>query len=150
MARGLAKMMEHMGWRAADQDDDLPEVELTVVDEDTELAYPFSEEPQSFEVVEKPAQPVRSERRRIVTVHPRSFGDAQTIGESFRAGTPVIMNLTDLADDEARRVVDFAAGLSYGLHGNFERVTDRVFLISPKDMEISRDGLPGGRGSFLG
>lgn len=150
MARGLAKVMEHMGWRAADIEDDLSDMELTVIEESADELYPFAEEAQSFEVVEKHVSAPAPARRRIVTVHPRSFGDAQMVGESFRDGTPVIMNLSDLADDEARRVVDFAAGLAYGLYGNFERVTDRVFLISPKDMEISRDGLPAAHGSFLG
>ena len=78
-----------------------------------------------------------SELRRITTVHPRSYNDARTIGEAFRSGTPVIMNLTDMNDADAKRLVDFAAGLIFGLHGAIERVTAKVFLLSPANIEIA-------------
>lgn len=78
-----------------------------------------------------------SELRRITTVHPRSYNDARTIGEAFRAGTPVIMNLTDMNDADAKRLVDFSAGLIFGLHGALERVTSKVFLLSPANVEIA-------------
>ena len=68
---------------------------------------------------------------RITTVHPRTYNEARTIGEHFRDGTPVIMNLTEMHDTDAKRLVDFAAGLVFGLHGSIERVTNKVFLLSP-------------------
>ena len=74
--------------------------------------------------------------RRITTIHPRSYNDARLIGEAFRGGTPVIMNLTDMDDGDAKRLVDFAAGLIFGLHGAIERVTNKVFLLSPENIEI--------------
>ncbi len=80
---------------------------------------------------------VPTEVQRISTVHPRSYNEAKTIGESFRAGTPVIMNLTDMGDADAKRLVDFAAGLVFGLHGSIERVTSKVFLLSPANVEVS-------------
>lgn len=74
--------------------------------------------------------------RTITTVHPRSYNDAKSVGESFRDGTPVIMDLSDLAEAEAKRLVDFAAGLVYALHGSIERVTTTVFLLTPSYVEV--------------
>ena len=85
---------------------------------------------------------------RIVTIHPTAYSDAVTIGEAFRDGTPVIINLTDMGEDEARRLVDFAAGLTFGLHGVIERVTNRVFLLSPATVEVAGDNTSGRRGSL--
>jgi cell division inhibitor SepF len=76
---------------------------------------------------------------RITTIHPRTYNEAKNIGESFREGTPVIMNLTDMDDSDAKRLVDFAAGLVFGLHGSIERVTSKVFLLSPAHVEVSAE-----------
>jgi cell division inhibitor SepF len=74
---------------------------------------------------------------RITTLHPRTYNEAVTIGEHFRAGTPVIMNLSEMADSDAKRLVDFAAGLTFGLHGRVERVTSKVFLLSPQNVTVT-------------
>jgi cell division inhibitor SepF len=74
--------------------------------------------------------------RRIATVTPDSFRDARVIGELFRDGVPVIMNLTGMEPADAKRVVDFAAGLIFGLRGSIDRVSTRVFLLTPADTEI--------------
>jgi cell division inhibitor SepF len=74
---------------------------------------------------------------RISTIHPRTYNEAKVIGEAFRSGTPVIMNLTDMDDADAKRLVDFAAGLVFGLHGTIERVTSKVFLLSPANVEVA-------------
>ena len=76
---------------------------------------------------------------RITTIHPRTYNEAKNIGESFREGTPVIMNLSDMDDSDAKRLVDFAAGLVFGLHGSIERVTSKVFLLSPAHVEVSAE-----------
>lgn len=73
---------------------------------------------------------------RITTLHPRTYNDARRIGEEFRNGTPVIMNLGDMDDADARRIVDFSAGLAFGLHGSIERVAKGVFLLSPANVDI--------------
>ena len=73
---------------------------------------------------------------RITTLHPRTYNDARLIGEHFRDGTPVIMNLTGMDDSDAKRLVDFAAGLIFGLHGSIERVTAKVFLLSPANVKV--------------
>jgi cell division inhibitor SepF len=82
------------------------------------------------------AEPDRSSYR-ITTLHPRTYNEARTIGEHFRAGTPVIMNLSEMDDSDAKRLVDFAAGLTFGLHGRIERVTAKVFLLSPHNVTVT-------------
>ena len=69
-------------------------------------------------------------------VHPSTYNEARIIGESFRDGVPVIINLTGMSESDARRMVDFSAGLVFGLHGAIERVTPRVFLLTPASVEI--------------
>ncbi len=81
-------------------------------------------------------EPEAGEMNRITTIHPRTYNEAKNIGESFRMGTPVIMNLTEMDDGDAKRLVDFAAGLAFGLHGSIERVTSKVFLLSPAHVEV--------------
>ena len=73
---------------------------------------------------------------RIETIHPRSYNDARRIGEEFRVGVPVIMNLGDMDDSDAKRIIDFAAGLVFGLHGTIERITGKVFLLSPANVDL--------------
>ncbi len=77
------------------------------------------------------------EMNEILTVHPRQYRDAQGIAEHFREGTPIIINLTQMTESEARRLVDFASGLSTGLRGRIERVTSKVFLLSPEHIAVS-------------
>ena len=76
---------------------------------------------------------------RITTLHPRTYNDARAIGEAFREGTPVIMNLTEMDDVDAKRIVDFAAGLVFGRHGTIERVTQKVFLLSPANVVVTAE-----------
>ncbi|MBR7835640.1 cell division protein SepF [Actinospica durhamensis] len=76
---------------------------------------------------------------RITTLHPQRYDDARTIGEHFRDGTPVIMNLSEMGDADAKRLVDFAAGLVFGLRGSIERVTQKVFLLSPANVDVTAE-----------
>ena len=76
---------------------------------------------------------------RIITLHPRFYNEARIIGEHFREGNPVIINLTDMDESEHKRLVDFASGLAFGLHGTIERVTKKVFLISPANLKVSTE-----------
>lgn len=76
---------------------------------------------------------------RIITLHPRFYNEARIIGEHFREGKPVIINLTDMDESEHKRLVDFASGLAFGLHGTIERVTKKVFLISPANLHVSSE-----------
>jgi cell division inhibitor SepF len=76
---------------------------------------------------------------RITTLHPRTYNDARAIGEEYRRGAPVIMNLTDMDEADAKRLVDFAAGLTFGLKGRIEKVTKGVFLLSPNGVDVTLD-----------
>jgi cell division inhibitor SepF len=74
---------------------------------------------------------------RIETVTPRTYNDARTVGEHYRSGVPVIMNLSEIDDGDAKRLVDFAAGLVFAVHGSLNRVTAKVFLLSPANVEVT-------------
>ncbi|MCT9930648.1 cell division protein SepF [Planotetraspora sp. A-T 1434] len=102
-------------------------------DEDGETAVPAPRPPTT--VLERRT----TDLARITTLHPRTYNEARTIGEHFREGTPVIMNLTEMVDSDAKRLVDFAAGLVFGLHGSIERVTNKVFLLSPANVEVTAE-----------
>ena len=90
----------------------------------------------------RPAPPtgVVAELSRITTLHPRTYNEARTVGENFREGTPVIMNLSEMDDNDAKRLVDFAAGLVFATRGTIERVTNKVFLLSPPNVDRRRRG----------
>jgi cell division inhibitor SepF len=83
------------------------------------------------------------EMNEILTVHPRQYRDAQVIAESFREGIPVIINLSQMSEGDARRLIDFASGLSQGLYGKIERVTSKVFLLSPSHVAVSGEHASG-------
>jgi cell division inhibitor SepF len=85
------------------------------------------------------SHPRTADVSRITTVHPRTYNEARVVGEHFRDGVPVIMNLSDMEDVDAKRLVDFAAGLIFGLRGSIERVTSKVFLLSPHDVSVAAE-----------
>ena len=81
----------------------------------------------------------KSRHYQITTLHPTTYPEARAIGEHFRNGYPVIMNLTEMDEADAKRLVDFAAGLAFGVRGSMERVTNRVFLLSPPNIQVSAE-----------
>ncbi|TYB36541.1 cell division protein SepF [Micromonospora sp. AP08] len=88
---------------------------------------------------ERAVAPEDEQRYQITTLHPTTYREARTIGEHFRDGVPVIINLTEMDEADARRLVDFAAGLAFGLRGTIERVTNRVFLLSPANVQVTAE-----------
>ncbi|HXO54393.1 MAG TPA: cell division protein SepF [Mycobacterium sp.] len=76
---------------------------------------------------------------KITTLRPKDYSEARTIGERFRDGTPVIMDLVTMDNADAKRLVDFAAGLAFALRGSFDKVATKVFLLSPADIDVSAD-----------
>lgn len=140
MAGFGAKAREFLGWYTPEEyefDGFGEEYEADLVD------FPTPEEPvEPLAPIyrEVPVEP-RADVSRIVTLHPTSYNDALAIGESFRNGLPVIVNLSDIPEDEARRIIDFIAGLTFALHGFAERVTNRVFLLSPQSIEVTGDSV---------
>ena len=144
MAGALKKTMVYLGFAEDDRYDDYYGAEA--YEEHVEpVAPPRSR--VSAEVAHMPrrtlTEVVREEEvgtlNRIHTIHPRTYNDARNIGESFREGVPVIMNLSDMSDPDDKRLVDFAAGLVFGLHGAIERVTAKVFLLSPSHVEVATE-----------
>lgn len=95
--------------------------------------------PQVHAVVDDRPAGEENRRYQITTLHPTTYREARTIGEHFREGTPVIMNLTEMDEADARRLVDFGAGLAFGLRGTMERVTNRVFLLSPANVHVTAE-----------
>jgi cell division inhibitor SepF len=85
------------------------------------------------------APEVVAELSRITTLHPRTYNEARTVGENYRDGTPVIMNLSEMDDSDAKRLVDFAAGLIFATRGTIERVTNKVFLLSPPNVTVAAE-----------
>src|SRR5699024_10658889 len=142
MAGALRKTMLYLGLSEAEQEerenlDNSGVMETDYIDEaNYEDDYRHGE---SAEVTPLPTARAHSSLRRITTVHPRTYNDAKLIGEAFRAGTPVIMNLTDMGDADAKRLVDFSAGLVLGLRAAIERVTNKVFLLSPATVEVASE-----------
>jgi cell division inhibitor SepF len=139
MAGALRKTMLYLGLaddhaQHGEYLDDEEGVDMPLDAEEQHEAQVTPFRPARVSAVEPPAA---QDLRRITTIHPRSYNDARKIGEAFREGTPVIMNLTDMDDADAKRLVDFSAGLIFGLHGAIERVTNKVFLLSPAHVEVS-------------
>jgi cell division inhibitor SepF len=139
MAGALRKTMVYLGLA----EDELGYDEYDDYDEQEASPAPGSAHESRAAVTPMPQRAhlsrVRSggELSRITTIHPRTYNEAKTIGEHFREGTPVIMNLSDMNDADAKRLVDFGAGLVFGLRGSIERVTSKVFLLSPEHVEVS-------------
>jgi cell division inhibitor SepF len=143
MAGAMRKMGEYLGLvEQADYDeyDDEPSVVVPVPREmEPRPGRPVSARGPVAHIDEhRRARPVAaSALSRIETVTPRTYNDARTVGEHFRDGVPVIMNLSEITDSEAKRLVDFAAGLVFAAHGSINRVTAKVFLLSPAGIEVS-------------
>ncbi len=140
MAGALRKTMVYLGLAEEDDTYDAYEQPLSREDEREERGAAVTPLPTRPTAV---AQVVRDTEvgplNRITTIHPRTYNEAKAIGESFRDGVPVIMNLSDMDDADAKRLVDFAAGLVFGLHGSIERVTAKVFLLSPAHVEVAAE-----------
>jgi cell division inhibitor SepF len=97
------------------------------------VAEPFIEESNSYN---------------IVTLQPRSYSEARKVGEFYREGNPVIINLDDMEEAERKRLVDFASGLVFGLHGRIERISLKVFLLSPANVNVSNEDRTAAQATF--
>lgn len=143
MAGAMRKVGEYLGLvEQADFDDEF--------DDDIEPSVPISRQPAvvrstpapTVTSMEEHRRPARrpsnsSDLQRIETVTPRTYNDARTVGEHYRSGVPVIMNLSEIDDDDAKRLVDFSAGLVFAAHGSINRVTAKVFLLSPENITVT-------------
>jgi cell division inhibitor SepF len=81
--------------------------------------------------------PVSAANMKMHIVEPRSFTEAQAIADKFKQGTPVIMNMASTTPELAKRLLDFASGLTYGLDGGLQKVSDRVFMLTPHNVDVT-------------
>jgi len=151
MASAMRKMAVYLGLVEDDSRYDEQYQDEYGADEYEEYGAEFIDQSDSREVIkhaeagklperEPPAVTMQTtDLARITTLHPRTYNEARTIGEHFREGTPVIINLTEMVDSDARRLVDFSAGLIFGLRGSIDRVTNKVFLLSPANIEVAAE-----------
>ncbi|WP_194411816.1 cell division protein SepF [Microbacterium cremeum] len=138
MSNPLKKTMVYLGLADEEEvyDEPAPQPRSRTSEKAVEKSAPVTP-------IHRPAvvrQPAPSAINEILTVHPKQYRDAQVIAENFREGVPVIINLSQMSDADARRLIDFASGLSLGLYGRIERVTSKVFLLSPENVAVSGDG----------
>ena len=130
----MGSVRKASAWLGLVDDSDMRYYDEDYVEEaDARDARPAWATDPRIQVVEESTQEVGG---RIATVTPEGFRDARRIGELFRDGVPVIMNLTTMEQADAKRIVDFASGLVFGLRGTIERVANRVFLLTPTSYEV--------------
>lgn len=84
-------------------------------------------------------EPVRSQRVEIHLVVPKNFNDAQLIADKFKSDIPVVINMQGSETDLAKRLVDFCSGLTYAMDGGMQRVADKIFLLTPRNVEVSAE-----------
>jgi cell division inhibitor SepF len=87
----------------------------------------------------QPLEAVASASVKVHLVVPRSFNDAQSIADKFKEYVPVIVNLQGTDPDLSKRLIDFSSGLTYALNGSMQRVADKVFLLTPRNVEVSAE-----------
>lgn len=129
MSNALRRMTNYLG---------LTEDDGSVVETNNRLVVkaPVKSAPAKLSVAQS-SQPVSQPLDRIVTITPRFYSEARAIGEYYREGNPVIMNLSDMEEAERKRLIDFASGLVFGHAGTIERVTSKVFLLTPPNVTVS-------------
>jgi cell division inhibitor SepF len=143
MAGAMRKVGEYLGLVEQTEFDDEYDDEPMPSREREAERRPAVVRPTTVAHIEEHRRPSRptpaptSDLYRIETVTPRTYNDARTVGEHYRSGVPVIMNLSEIDDDDAKRLVDFAAGLVFSAHGSINRVTAKVFLLSPANVEVT-------------
>ena len=144
---GLVEDGQHYGEYAVDEDgypiDEYDVEEHERPHEAAPTPAVHAQQPDSMATVShlterRPAQRP-ADLSRITTLTPRTYNEARTIGESFRDGVPVIMNLGEMDEADAKRLVDFAAGLVFGMRGTIERISAKVFLLSPATVTVTAE-----------
>ncbi len=110
-------------------------------DDSGRTAVPHTGRPRlrSVEAASAPAAAPAPPTSRVHLVVPRSFNDAQQLADRFKAGIPVILNLQGTDAELSKRLIDFASGLTYALNGGMQRVADKVFLLTPRNVEVSAE-----------
>lgn len=142
MANPFKGAMSFFGLSSTDEEDqDIEEYDdsssqSSTFDDDEAVAPQPAFTSASLSAAPPSSAPVRSRMNRITTIHPKSYEEAQLVGRAIRDGVPVVLNLTGVPEATAYRIVDFSAGVVFGVRGSIERVTPRVFLLSPAQVNI--------------
>lgn len=153
MAGFMKKTMSYLGMSDVVPEDEDDEV----IDEEPEASFdtdrsvtpiPAQSAPSSTSS-RKSVTPFRANINRITTIHPQSYEDAQLVGRALRDGIPVVLNLTDVSQSQAYRIIDFSSGVVFGISGSIERVTERVFLLSPACVDIVAEDTDSAMGQDL-
>lgn len=142
MAGFMKNVMSYVGMADVPEDDDYAEsdVQETSFDNDRSVTPAVSQ--HGNDLHGSSARANASRMSRITTIHPKSYDDAQMVGRALRDGVPVVLNLTGVTESVAYRIVDFSAGVVFGVRGSIERVTPRVFLLSPAQVNIKVEDAP--------
>ncbi|OXN00983.1 cell division protein SepF [Bifidobacterium vansinderenii] len=156
MAGFMKNAMTYLGMADVVDDDDDVVPEETVVDESPSFDSDRSVTPAAAPTPTPAAAPSRTrtapfkgQLNRITTIHPKSYEEAQLVGRAIRDGVPVVLNLTGVEESTAYRIVDFSAGVVFGVRGSIERVTPRVFLLSPAQVNIKVEETPSSSNSDI-
>jgi cell division inhibitor SepF len=137
MAGVFRRALVYLGLVEDDEFEDIREYEEGQVE--------YAEKPLSRRAMREEAdrvatiQAVPSKQVRMHMVEPKSFNDAEQVGQKFKADIPVIINLQQADPELSKRLIDFASGLTYGLDGGIQRVAEKVFLLSPHNVEVSAE-----------
>lgn len=135
MANALRRMTNYLG--LTEDDGSVAPAPTRALNPVTKTQAPSVRSPKLSVAPVVEAQPVLPSMDRIVTITPRFYSEARAIGEYYREGNPVIMNLSDMEESERKRLIDFASGLVFGHAGTIERVTSKVFLLTPPNVIVS-------------
>ena len=156
MAGFMKNAMTYLGMADVVDDDDEVVPDETVADEPSSFDSDRSVTPAAAPTPTPAAAPSRSrttpfkgQLNRITTIHPKSYEEAQLVGRAIRDGVPVVLNLTGVEESTAYRIVDFSAGVVFGVRGSIERVTPRVFLLSPAQVNIKVEESPSSSNSDI-
>lgn len=151
MAGYMKKAMSYLGMTDVVDDDDediQDDDDTTSSDYDSEspvtpITIQTSSASQSDDSSSSSAKPFPASRiNRITTIHPKDYDEVQKVGRALRDGVPVVLNLTGLSREVACRALDFCSGVVFGIRGSLERVTSRVFLLSPAQVKIKVEQTP--------
>ena len=144
MAGFMKNVMSYVGMADVPEDDDYTETEApeTSFDNDHSVTPVVSQHNEESRSGVASARASMNRMSRITTIHPKSYDDAQMVGRALRDGVPVVLNLTGVTESVAYRIVDFSAGVVFGMRGSIERVTPRVFLLSPAQVNIKVEDTP--------
>ena len=146
MASFMKNVMSQVGMADVQEDDDYVEADVpeTSFDNDRSVTPVASQRGDDSRSSGTSARASLNRMSRITTIHPKSYDDAQMVGRALRDGVPVVLNLTGVTESVAYRIVDFSAGVVFGVRGSIERVTPRVFLLSPAQVNIKVEDAPNG------